>query len=704
MDHENGRKRLLRWYEGLRLGARLGLLAFLGFLAIRNWEDVVGTDPGFTRFLRCALVVLPLALGLASVLVPERRRDVEGTGDKGNGARHRGEEGQGARHRGEGEGVSLWCLLFALLCVVGTYVCSDLIILKLDAGKGILGSVLDSSYGSPRNVALNLFFISLLTIFFLGVWGSLKRGALTASLLVILFSAVNYYVNEFRGTAVTASDFLSLGTAADVAGEYSFSFEYLVLVAFSGFAFLFCLGYRIHRDTPVHGYRRVFLFVGCTLAFALCCHLFVFSSWLRDMGLGMSYWNPMRSYRSHGMMVTLVRSISEALPKMPEGYSPERAREIAEKVSPTEGTRETLPNVIVVIDESFADLSLVGSFKPNEDPIPFVHACENQGVAVASVLGGRTANTEFEFLTGLSMAFLPGDAVPFQIYVKGEMPSLATVMSSLSFAGVEAFHPYSSGNYNRRNVYPRLGFARSHFRDTIGEDLSLLRTYPSDESDVDFVISRFEQVRRQTQAPFFFYNMTVQNHSPFTAQGFEETIRVKKPKKQYPEVNQYLSLTHYSDAAFERLAAYFEKTGEPTVILFFGDHQPKLPNAFVKKITKGRSYENSWQKTLLRYQVPVVLWSNIPLGEVPIHLSSMNYLQADLLAAIGARLTPFQTFLLELQKEVPVINVFGYVGSDGNWYEVDDRESPYYERVQAYAILSYNALFDRENRLEGFFD
>ena len=66
----------------------------------------------------------------------------------------------------------------------------------------------------------------------------------------------------------------------------------------------------------------------------------------------------------------------------------------------------------------------------------------------SSVKGGNTANTEFEFLTGLSMYFLPTGSIPYQQYIKSEVPSLASQLSSVGYTSV-SMHPYYPKGWNR---------------------------------------------------------------------------------------------------------------------------------------------------------------------------------------------------------------------------------------------------------------
>lgn len=86
------------------------------------------------------------------------------------------------------------------------------------------------------------------------------------------------------------------------------------------------------------------------------------------------------------------------------------------------------------MDEAFSDLSVLGDFDTNTDYMPFVHSLEKgnentiTGYLNTSVCGGNTADTEFEFLTGNTMAFLPVGSIPYQQYIKSKTPSLASYL------------------------------------------------------------------------------------------------------------------------------------------------------------------------------------------------------------------------------------------------------------------------------------
>ena len=105
-----------------------------------------------------------------------------------------------------------------------------------------------------------------------------------------------------------------------------------------------------------------------------------------------------------------------------------------------------------------------------------------------------------------------------------------------------------------------------------------------------------------------------------------------------------------------------------------------------------------------RYEVPFLIWANYDIDKKTVEKTSMNYLQTILMETIDGDLTGFQKFQQDIQKEIPVLTSNGYWGADGKFYSVDDKNSPYYDLIQEYAMLQYNDMMDYKNRVEDFFE
>ena len=349
--------------------------------------------------------------------------------------------------------------------------------------------------------------------------------------------------------------------------------------------------------------------------------------------------------------------------------------------------------IIVVMNESFSDLNVLGDFTTNEDYMPYLHSLQNgaentvTGYLNVSVCGGNTANTEFEFLTGNSMAFLPQGSIPYQQYITKELPALPAYLASLGYETV-ATHPYYADGWDRDKVYPLLGFSESIFKDQYW-GAGYVRKYVSDNSCVDKIIELYE--KKEEGTPLFVFNVTMQNHGGYsdTYDNFTPDITVEGVEST--PLSQYLSLVRLSDQALEKLISYFEEADEKTIVVFFGDHQPNDTVAAPILNLNGMTTKTLTEDQLkLRYEVPYVIWANYDIDAESGKDTSANYLAADVLHYAGISENAYGSYLLELQQNYPVISAMRVLTKDG----LDTNSSSLKQELKDYQSLQYYQLFD----------
>ena len=117
----------------------------------------------------------------------------------------------------------------------------------------------------------------------------------------------------------------------------------------------------------------------------------------------------------------------------------------------------------------------------------------------------------------------------------------------------------------------------------------------------------------------------------------------------------------------------------------------------------GKDVEKlSRKETMEMYKTPFLIWANYEIEEKEdVHISS-NYLSTLMMETAGMEMPPLNRFLAQLCEEVPILTSNGYYGDDGKLYILNDKKSPYYERICEYQILQYNDLFDTRNRINDF--
>ena len=293
-------------------------------------------------------------------------------------------------------------------------------------------------------------------------------------------------------------------------------------------------------------------------------------------------------------------------------------------------------------------------------------------------------------------------SMSYQMYVTPDTISLNKILQGQGYTGY-AMHPFPASNWNREEVFQDMGFAQFLSEpDFAGEEM--IRDMCSDAGDYDRMIKLYEEKKG---SPLFFFNVTLQNHGGYTDGEYEATIHVPTSGRPaggaYPQAEQYLSLAHASDQAFEQLVNYFSQVEEPTMIVMYGDHQPKLEDGFYEYLTGKPAFEWTQEETMQFYETPYVIWTNYPLDtttQVPKRLSA-NYLSSWMLKLAGLTLPEYNRYLLQLCRDIPVVTPKGCLDARGNYFRAEDA-GRYAPLLQEYVYLQYNNLFDADHRLQSF--
>ena len=610
---------------------------------------------------------------------------------------------------------------------------------------------------APLILVLNLLFFYVLYGLLTALTGSVRMGFRLATLVPMLFGLTNYFVVSFRGSPIVPWDLLSFGTAASVADNYEFVLSWKAFYSVLAFIWMILLS---SKSTVKLGRKK--LRVISIAAYAALMFLYVGeiqnSAVQSFFGMDTTLFTLNVLYRNNGIAAAFLGNLRFLNIEQPSGYSVDKVEALmkqveadeqgeedaknepetdaqgetvqatqAETVQATQGetvqatqgetnaTAETeapassgqYPNIVVIMNEAFSDLSVWGDFATSEEVMPFFKSLQQEAVGgelYVSVKGGNTANTEFEFLTGSTMQFLPTGSTPYQAYVKRELPSLASYLKQYGYETL-ACHFASGSNWNRDQVYPLLGFD-TFLTDTDVGELEEIHGYPSDQADYEEVCRQYEAWKDSGISEHFFcFNVTIQNHGGYLSGYRSEDAPQYTGGQTSDDVEEYLSLLRESDRAFEQLVNYFEQEEEPTVILMFGDHWPRLNNAFINSMANQADTENELEKNQNKYVTPFVIWANYNIEETQIEKLSANYLAAELLQVAGVPVNAYQNFLLNLSEEVPVIDTLGFIQSDGLYADSGEMlDASSWEGLQKYALLQYAHLFGKNEDFAAFFN
>lgn len=570
-------------------------------------------------------------------------------------------------------------------------------------------------------ILLNLLFFYLLYAVMTFLFGSIRIGFGLATAIPMIFGLVNYFVVSFRGHPIVPWDFLSLGTAVSVADNYEFSITWKQGSVLLLFIWLILLSSKSRVKISKKPVR-----IGCAALSLLLLSGYLTgiqkSSVQSYFGMDTTLFTLNVLYRNNGIAAAFLGNLRFLDLGEPEDYSPEKAEEIisqnlesmtvsnSNSVSDRTDTASAVeepdyPNIIVIMNEAFSDLSVWGEFATSQEVMPFFQEMQEKGIGgelYVSVKGGNTANTEFEFLTGDTMAFLPTGSIPYQQYLNEQTPSLASYLKTLGYSTL-AIHPYYASGWDRDEVYDYFSF--DEFLDIKSFDNPVrMRGYVSDQSAFEKIIEQY-QLKADGERMFIF-EVTMQNHGGYSKEtpDFDAYLTLPEIENKSTSIlatEKYLTLIHESDLALKNLISYFEEETEPVVILMFGDHQPSDYITNVIRRICGVEEPQTTEEIQQGYRVPFMIWSNRELEPAYYDGISVNYLSGILMEAANIPLTGYQSYLQQLMQTLPVIN--GNVIRDSNGIFTNTEDETYAEQLKEYKILQYYHLFDAENRTETIF-
>lgn len=549
-----------------------------------------------------------------------------------------------------------------------------------------------------------LFFYAFYLVIFL-LTNRLRFTNLFTTIVLTLIAIAEYFVVLFRGRPIMIWDVLAVGTAATVAGNYTYTITSHLVLAVLALTVAMSIASKVTFRIRRLRIRLAAVGVG---AAALACYLYGFYNVaMTKYDLAINMWDPASSYADSGYVLCTFVYLDYMMVEKPEGYTPEAVQEIMEAQEETEPPEEgdvTPVNLICIMNESLSDLRVIGDFQTSQDFFPFMDSLEEntvKGNLYMPVFGSMTCNSEYEFLTGNNMAFLPSGSVAYQVYVK---PGTYSIVSTLKAEGYRAvaMHPYPAANWNRNRVFDYLGFdtflAEEEFSDS-----ELLRGYVSDKGTYDKIIQLVEE--KEEGEKLFLFDVTMQNHGGYEEKydNFSEDVFLTE-YAGYPKTDQYLSLVKKSDEAFEYLVNYFSGVEEPTMIVMFGDHQPSIETGFYEQVY-GKAYEE-WglSEQLKRFITPFVIWTNYDSEPAYYEQLSAHYLSTLMLERANIPLTDFNVFLRNTMDRLPVVHPIGYVLPDGTARDWTGwRDSEYYPLFHQIELVEYNSVLDYGKRVDSVY-
>ena len=568
-----------------------------------------------------------------------------------------------------------------LIREIAFYALITLLILEGLNQRSIFGSIHLLSHNPPMFMAN--WMILIFTYSFALLLRKSHYGYLLITTCWLALGLISFATLFNRSTPLTGSDFMLLGSLIPILPLYLKLYQMILIGTFSLLLiyFLFIIGKKIPG-------------IGRSLKTSL--YLIALLGLVMTSSLQVGHWlgaikehdtNVQASYQKHGFTYSFLNSLMKVGITQPKSYSEEAVEAVIETISKEEvldadETREeptswqspagsttstnsitetnSNPNVIIVQLESFFDITRLSGVTYNQDPLPNIHKLMDHyshGFLEVPTIGGGTVNTEFEVLTGMSLAYFGSGEYPYTtVLTKNTTESLPFLLNKHQYVS-HALHNNMGSFYDRNLVYPHLGF--NDF--TSVEYMNNVETNPLGWAKDTILTTYIDDILSTTEEKDFIFTVSVQPHGkypdkpvidapvilPSTSDPLqvmenqdmdkvsgsdsqnasdnndltslleglfgEENYQTQNTDETQPmltiEETAYNQFLYYANQIYEtdvfvgQLIDSLDELGEPTIVVFYGDHLPSL-NMTQENLASGDPFDLDY-----------VIWNNYGLKE-----------------------------------------------------------------------------------------
>lgn len=445
--------------------------------------------------------------------------------------------------------------------------------------------------------------------------------------LWMILGICNGYMLMKRVTPFNAQDLKVATDAVSLINNYFNGFE-IVIVLVGIAAVIIWLISMWRRGGQYEGkIHRLLAIAGV----AVCAMLFSFTTdqAIDKRVLSTYFGNIAFAYEDYGLPYCFMSSVFNTGIDEPNDYNKETIDQITNNGEMAENktgrASDDLPNIIVVQLESYFDVDEAEFFTTSEDACPNLHEMYknySSGYFKVPSVGAGTANTEFEVLTGMNMRFFGPGEYPYKTVVKNQpCESAATALSALGY-GTHGLHNNGGNFYSRAKVYDHMGFDSF----TSKEFMNILQTTENGWSKDDILLTHIKDALDSTEQEDFVFTVSVQGHGNYPTEKVIENPKITVTGAPTEEKNNaweyYVNQVYEMDQFAGNLVKMMEERGEPTVVVFYGDHLPTM------------GLEAKDMKNRYLYNTNYVIWDNLGLQKEDRNIPSYQ-IMADVMDRLG---------------------------------------------------------------------
>lgn len=445
----------------------------------------------------------------------------------------------------------------------------------------------------PLNAVVNLMILIVIS----GTTIIIKRKRFTYFIILVFtigLAIISAALMNVRGMPLSPYDIMSYKEAIGIASIFINIRAEIVAILVVG-VFIFISVWIFVKDSKsiwITGIRNIFIYI---IILSLC--IIIIPQLKEAKVINTIAWDVGLSFKNNGFAYSLVDETFSMIRSKPDGYSEEAIRKIREEVDKKEkedGRKiyksKQSPNIIMVQLEAFMDPTKIQGITFNKDPITNMRKLMKNytsGYMNVPVVGGGTARTEYEVLSGSNFNYLEQGEIPYHTFLS-EKPSIS-IATNLKKKGYKtvAIHNYIKKFYNRDNGLANLGFEKFIPLEVMTNVEYTPMGWPRDEVLTKYIT---QEIDSKNDKPSFIFTISTQGHSRYpmgNLSGVTYNVDIVDSKLPLPDQNQikyYANQVYEMDRFVGKLVKEINKLKKPTVLVLYGDHLPAL-----NVITSGKS-------------------------------------------------------------------------------------------------------------------
>ncbi len=516
---------------------------------------------------------------------------------------------------------------------------------------------------------------------------------------------------KVTGDPLLPSDFFLIDNMGEIAGfvEIPLLVQCIVSLIFAVFSIIFFIRRRKSKKSLLNTKQKVAFGLAAVMLFSGFCYGMCFNRNIKyrvfpKIKVEIAAFNPQADYFANGFVLTFFPRIGELVVQKPEGYTQEKINALKVQGTKSESGETLKPNIIAIQSEAFWDVTRLPETTFSADPMQNIRKIGAEknaklGTMISPVFAGGTCLPEFEFLTGLSVNFLPASVYP---YIQSVNKPTASIVSSFKNNGYEtyALHTYKKNFYARNKAYPLLGF-ETFLGDSDLDQPEIKGWYISDMEVTRQLIKAFENKQKER---IFEFAVTMQNHGGYGYQRYANydilAENEKLNEKDLLGVKEFTQGVYDADVAFAALVDYFRNVDEPTVIVMYGDHLPLLGDEGSTYIDAGLipKPEDKFvaKDNPVLFETPYIVWANydVDLSDFADPISPAN-LGLSVYSLANLNDVPwYYNWIYNFYSEYPVYSP--YTIENKNHVTIEQTEEKHHGMAVEYKYIQYDILHGKK--------